>query len=413
MFSSRWTVIVGVLSVLVYAFLRRASIELVFHPDRYHGHGVSNGIFFEGWYYKMVLDQYASTIVVIPGVHMNDDRRHAFVMVAYDNISHYFRFPFETFSSASNEFLVTMDEEKNVFSSEQLMIDLRPKDGDDALESFQMNFTLSSHVAIPDLAWFAPGTMGPYSWIPTMQCNHHVLSMNHDLHGSMRIDGRDYRNVSGRGYIEKDWGHSFPSMWVWGQANQWRNLPLKSTASLFFSLALIPWYFTLEFAGFLVVFQYNDQFYRFNTYLQSVVHNLAIDNATNRVSFDVYDVQFVYKLRVSAHCSDVDRIHGAMLYGPRAGRMEKFVQEILAKNNYFDVQLFKLTHNATHQRDDGDLFAQHGYSAETLFDYRAENIALEITGDVDWLSGQFQATYGHVYPWTFSLIRWAVTTMRG
>jgi hypothetical protein len=326
-------------------------------------------------------------------------------MVAYDTISHYFRFPFETFSSSSDKFLATIDNEKNIFSNEKLIVNLQPKDGDAANESFQMNLTLSSHVSIPDLSWIAPGTMGPYSWIPTMQCNHHVLSMKYHVQGSIQMDQGKKISVSGMGYLEKDWGYSFPSIWIWGQANQWESLPSTSSASLFFSFALIPWYFNLEFPGFLVVFEYNHEFYRFNTYLQSIVNDLSVDNNTNQVSFNVYDVLFQYKLHITTHCNECEHINSALLYAPRHDRMDKFVKEILAKNIYFDVRLSKLIQNLTSKKDDNDPFIQHGYNEEIIFQGRAQNIALEITGDVNWLSERFRKTYENIYPWNFSLIR--------
>ncbi|CAF5127296.1 unnamed protein product, partial [Rotaria sp. Silwood1] len=76
----------------------------------------------------------------------------------------------------------------------------------------------------------------------------------------------------GVGYTEKDWGSSFPSAWIWGQTNQWMN---ATSASLFFSFASVPWYFGLELPGFLIVFEYNHQFYRFNTYLLSIIHDFS------------------------------------------------------------------------------------------------------------------------------------------
>jgi hypothetical protein len=371
------------------------------------GHSIQNGIFFEGWYYKISFDDYKNTLVVIPGVHMNDENQHAFIMVAYENTSHYYRFPLESFSSSTDEYILKIDDEKNLFSYDKLLVNLQPKDGDDATESFRMNLTFSSHSIIPDLSVIAPGTMGPYSWIPTMQCYHHVLSMKYHIHGSIEINQAENITMSGVGYLEKDWGNSFPSIWIWGQANQWANLPSTSSASLFFSLALIPWYFNLEFAGFLIVFEYNHQFYRFNTYLQSIVNDLSVNKDTNQFSFNVYDVLFEYKLHISTHLNQNENINGAMLYGPRHGRMEKFVKEILAKNIYFDVQLSKLIQNTTTNSNNNahDIFAQHGYSEEIIFQERAQNVALEITGDVNWLTAKFRKTYENIYPWNFSLIR--------
>ncbi|CAF1557569.1 unnamed protein product, partial [Adineta steineri] len=195
------------------------------------------------------------------------------------------------------------------------------------------------------------------------------------------------------------------SLWIWGQANQWENLPSTSSASLFFSFASIPWHFNIKFPGFLIVFEYNHQFYRFNSYLQSIVNDLSVNNKTNQLSFTVYDVLFEHKLHVSTYCNESEYVSSALLYGPRNGGMEKFVHEILGRNIYFDVQLSKLVQNDTMNRDSDDLFIQHGYYEEIIFQERAVSIALEITGDVNWLTEELRKTYENVYPWNFSLIR--------
>ncbi|CAF0937922.1 unnamed protein product [Rotaria sordida] len=410
MFAWRLAIIVCTFFVFIYLFFNYKSIQLIFHPDRYHGHHIRNGIFFEGWYYKIVSNEYNNTFVIIPGVHMNDSKRHSFIMIAYDNISHYFHFPYETLSSSFDEFQLTIDNKKNIFSYNKIIIDVQPKtNNDDATESFQMNLTLSSHIFIPDLLWIIPGTMGPYSWIPTMQCYHHVLSMKNYIHGSIKINQNEKQFISGIGYIEKDWGHSFPSIWIWGQANQWENLSsTSSSASLFFSLALIPWYFNIEFAGFLIVFEYNNEFYRFNTYLQSIIHDLSINIHTNQISFNVYDVLFQYKLHISTYYNELENIYSAMLYGPRYDRMEKYVKEFLTKNIHFNVQLSKLIYNMTLNKDNNDIFIQHGYYEEIIFQGQAQNIALEITGDVNKLSEKFRQAYENIYPWNFSLIRYLI-----
>ena len=425
MFAVRLTIVVGLVSVLILLLRNRTSLELVFHPDRYHGisftknkisflfslchlgDSIQSGIFFEGWYFKLAFDDYDKTFILIPGVHMNDDNRHAFIMVAYGNISHYYRFPFESFSSSTEEFIARIDDANNMFTYDKLSVNLRPQDDDDASESFRMKLTFSSHVFVPDLSVIAPGTMGPFSWIPTMQCYHHVLSMQFNVHGSVQINDDQAMTVSGTGYLEKDWGHSFPSSWIWAQANQWENLPsTTSSASLFFSFALIPWYFNLEFPGFLIIFEHNGQFYRFNTYLQSIVNDLSIDKQTNRLSFDVYDIFFQYKLHVNTHFNANETINGAMLYGPKKDRMEKFVQEILVKNLFFDVRLSRLTStSSSSSSSSSDPFTQHGYSEEILFDQRAHNIALEVTGDVDGLRDRFLAIYANIYPWQFFINR--------
>lgn len=366
---------------------------------------MSRGIFFEGWYFKLTLEQHDSTLAIIPGVHMNDDDRFAFVLVAHGNASHFFRFPFASFASSTDQFLATVDGEKNVFSYDKLLVDLHPKETDDATGRFRLNLTLSSHVTNPDISWLLPGTMGIFSWVPTIQCYHHVLSMKYQVQGTAQIHDEAEIPVNGIGYLEKDWGHSFPSAWVWAQANQWENLPSDSSPSLFFSLARIPWHFNINFPGFLVIFEHNGAFYRFNTYLQSVVAEFSADKTTNRVTLTVYDVLFEHKLQVTTHCSKPEATRGAILYGPRAGRMEKFVEEILSPNIYFDVRLSKLIPNDSVERTSEDPFVQHGYGEEVLFQGRAVKAALEINGDIPELIEMFRTTYAGVLPWNFSLGR--------
>lgn len=100
----------------------------------------------------------------------------------------------------------------------------------------------------------------------------------------------------------------------------------------------------------------------------------------------------------------MENVNGAMLYGPRNKRMEKYVKEILGRNIYFDVKLSKLIFN-NKTLDSNDQFARHGYTEEIIFEERAENIALEITGDVNGLKQQFEQVYKNIYPWNFSLIK--------
>ncbi|CAF1606898.1 unnamed protein product [Didymodactylos carnosus] len=174
---------------------------------------------------------------------------------------------------------------------------------------------------------------------------------------------------------------------------------------------MIPWYFNLKFPGFLVIFYYNQTFYRFTTYSQSFVHRLMIDETNQRISFNLYDQLFKYKLRVilTYQHQSSSIAPKANLYGPRNGKMEKFVNEILT-NASFDVRFSKLIQDQTafisdDEDDEVKLFSQHGIYENVLYQAKADPVALEITGNVSWLSEQLHSTYGNSYPWTFSLTR--------
>jgi hypothetical protein len=79
-----------------------------------------------------------------------------------------------------------------------------------------------------------------------MECNHGVLSLNHFLAGSIYINGRKKLFSGGKGYIEKDWGISFPESWMWLQCNNFED----EYISVMISVAKIPWRGSF-FVGFL------------------------------------------------------------------------------------------------------------------------------------------------------------------
>jgi hypothetical protein len=225
--------------------------------------------------------------------------------------------------------------------------------------------------------------------------------MRHDIHGTIQFGQDSQKNVLGVGYLEKDWGQSFPSTWIWGQTNQWISTSSVS-ASLFFSFAVAPIGFGLELPGFLVIFEHNNEFYYFNTYLLSIVDDLAVNNYTNSLSFTVYDLFFEYKLHVSIQFDDANS--GTLLYAPREGRMEKIVKEMLDNNAYFDVRFSKLTPTIP-MIHDNDSSGQHEYQEDVLFQSRTEHVAFEIHGDTIWLSKQFHRVYSSTYSWCFSLVK--------
>lgn len=70
--------------------------------------------------------------------------------------------------------------------------------------------------------------------------------------------------TNGKGYIEKDWGTSFPKEYIWGQCNHFKD----EMTSLVFSVADIP-FLNTSFKGFLCNLFLNNKEYRFATYNSS------------------------------------------------------------------------------------------------------------------------------------------------
>ncbi|MDO5417789.1 MAG: tocopherol cyclase family protein [Lachnospiraceae bacterium] len=117
--------------------------------------------------------------------------------------------------------------------------------------------------------------MGPFRFLP-MECRHGIISMRHRLYGSVRLNGKTIDFTDGVGYIEMDSGCSFPSSYLWIQANEFisrtANVCVQSEVqseagcSIMAAAASIP-FCGLHFRGCICVIQYEGKEYRLATYL--------------------------------------------------------------------------------------------------------------------------------------------------
>ncbi len=120
--------------------------------------------------------------------------------------------------------------------------------------------------------WWSPGAMGPFSFVPGMECRHGVVSLHHAIHGSLQRKNESEIQLSSStvGYIEKDWGKSFPRGWVWLQTNHLAGE--TEPCCLMVSAGRVPW-ITGAFRGFIAALYFRGEFHPFTTY--------------NRASFDL------------------------------------------------------------------------------------------------------------------------------
>lgn len=236
------------------------------NPDWYHGHGKGRP-FFEGWYFKLIDPAARHKLAVIPGVFLSDDP-HAFIQVLDGATSRawYHRYPLADFWAAEDRFAVRVGESRFNAQEISLAVD-RPEQ--------QIHGALRFTAVTPwPVNVTAPGIMGWYAWVPTMECYHGVVSLDHTIDGSLTVDGQTADFSGGRGYTEKDWGRSFPSSWVWMQTNHFETPGTSLTASI----AMIPWQFT-RFRGFIAGFWHEGVLYRFATYTGAKTALLAVDAA--------------------------------------------------------------------------------------------------------------------------------------
>jgi len=105
--------------------------------------------------------------------------------------------------------------------------------------------------------------MGPFRYVPFMECRHSIVSMRHNVNGRICINGTDYFFSKGVGYIEGDRGCSFPKQYAWTQCH-------FEGGSLMLSVAEIP-LGGLRFTGVVSIVQFQGKEYRLATYLGAKV----------------------------------------------------------------------------------------------------------------------------------------------
>jgi hypothetical protein len=159
----------------------------------------------------------------------------------------------------------------------------------------------------------APGIMGWYSFIPFMECNHGIVSVNHDLKGGISINGNTIEFTGGKGYIEKDWGTSFPEAWIWIQSNNFK----EHDTSFSFSIAKIPWLGRF-FIGFIAFLYHNNKFYLFSTYNKSVVSEIKHDKA--EIEITVSNRMNILNIKVIKNSFE-------NLIAPVSGEMSRTIKE--------------------------------------------------------------------------------------
>lgn len=284
--------------------------QALFNPDRYHGWGKKKR-YFEGWYYKVLTADEKNAFAFIPGVAMDDEgKQQAFIQVLDGKklTSRYHKFPINDFSSKSEVFSTSID--NNHFEGNRIELNLPKVKG---ILSFK------NQVPWPN-QWYSPGIMGPFAFVPRMECYHGILSMDHKIDGSMEIEGEKIDFSGGRGYMEKDWGQSFPSAYIWMQTNHFS----QPARSLKVSVAKIPWMGS-SFVGFIAGLYFDDKLIQFTTYNQSKLLKSFADN--NEVEIILQNKK--YRLEIKVQRSDTTE-----LASPILGFMDGRISESMTSTVY-------------------------------------------------------------------------------
>jgi hypothetical protein len=240
--------------------------------------------YFEGWYFKMVSNDGTHIMSIIPGISLSKDgkEQHAFVQMI-DGVTaqtSYYSFPIETFSFSTKKFEIQIG--NNYFSEDKIILDLK-----DSTSMVSGQVQMTDQVRYTSGRLMNVGIMGWYRFVPFMECYHGVVSLTHNLKGTLKVNDVIHTFDEGKGYIEKDWGSGMPSSWIWMQSNHFNH----QRTSVMLSVASIPW-LGKSFNGFLGFLYHEGKIYHFATYRRTKLYlevtesnlvNIRIENKNNTI----------------------------------------------------------------------------------------------------------------------------------
>lgn len=279
------------------------------NPELYHGTKTSRP-YFEGWYFKLISPSGTFKMAVIPGISKSIDENddHCFLQIFVNNRSWYIRYPIEFFESNTEKFDIKIGLSK--FSMDGFSLNIHEDD-----LNIECDIKYKTHKKLVKKPFY-PSIMGPFSYVPGMQCNHGVLSLFSTMEGTIKLNGKILDVADFIGYIEKDWGEAFPSSWLWLQGSGLQGI---QPFSCMCSIATIP-YGPMNFRGLIAVILAGGKQYRFATYNFTKVKKFTTDG--NRV--EVILRKFAFKLLIRAATE-----RNSILKAPVSDGMSRNISESL------------------------------------------------------------------------------------
>ena len=212
--------------------------------------------FFQGWYFK---NQNETDIIsFIPAFHTDDDgNRSASLQVITHKESYNISYPINEFAMSKSGLVLRLGE--NRFSNQGIVLNVRT---DKLTVVGKLRYT-----AFTPLRY---DIMGPFKYIPFLQCRHSIFSLAHCIEGSLIFNGvrMDFR--PGLGYVEGDRGVGFPSDYLWTQCS-W---PENEYNAVMVSVAIVK-LGIISFTGCIGVVYYGGREYRLATYLGANLRRLS------------------------------------------------------------------------------------------------------------------------------------------
>lgn len=267
-----------------------------------------NKTYFEGWYFKNTNLQ--KGISFIPGINVGNKRAKAFIQIITNNTSYFVNYNIEDFKFNHDPFYIQIGD--SVFSKEGLNINIKDESQNLKIHG-NIKYTDSRNI---NTNIFAPNIMGPFSYIQFMKCNHAIISMQNTSNGIININNKEIHFNNDKGYIEKDWGCSFPKSYIWCQGNNFK----RTNASFMISIADVP-FKLFTFKGIICVLLIDNKEFKFTTYNNTKLVEYAITEDFINITLKKSE----YSLNIKSKYNK-----GLKLSAPVKGKMNKDIFESIS-----------------------------------------------------------------------------------
>ena len=261
--------------------------------------------YFGGWYFKS--QNKTQTLAVIVSEHLHNGQPSCSIQIINDEGAWNLPFSFSEYWQKRDGFTTRIG--NNYFGKDGLVLSVdTPKCKAEGRLTFGEWTPLRSDV------------MGPFRFVPFMECRHSVKSIWHTVSGAVTVNGVTYRFENDNGYIEGDRGRSFPREYLWTHCHFGK----KEHKSIMLSVANIP-FGLFQFTGLLCAIWHGGREYRLATYLGARATYIGNQTAVVRQGDCELTVKLIEK---KAH----------PLFAPANGAMTRTIRESASCRAFYQLR---------------------------------------------------------------------------
>lgn len=180
--------------------------------------------YFEGWFQKIYIPELNTSIIIIYGFATgNELTKTGFIQlfIPGNDVIH-INFPQHQINLSKQKHEVKLG--PNYFSTNRIHIEH---------ELVELDIEIIPQTKkVPK-----QNSMGIFYLVPGLPCYHSVLQINSSIQGIIKINNELIQLTHASGYLEKNWGTSFPEKYFWMHAQD----PLNSTNQILYSQAEMRW----------------------------------------------------------------------------------------------------------------------------------------------------------------------------